>query len=131
MIHTLKPSIMKLSAISFLIIFGLTSCASVKESSESSASDNHSIEEVQEEQPILPDNLRAIGKVFVSEGDCPLFIRTDVDGNKINVYPINLPDKYQEDGLQIDFEYRLSRAPQPAGCSVKYTVSIESVSPTM
>lgn len=39
-----------------------------------------------------------------------------------------LPDKFDKDGIQIKFHYRLLRMPNPAGCSVGLPAEITDIS---
>lgn len=75
------------------------------------------------------------GTVHLSANGCPYYIEiqksknTNIEKESFkNVYPVNLDEKYRKDGLKIHFNYNISRAMTPAGCTVDAVVSVENVS---
>lgn len=75
------------------------------------------------------------GTVHLSANGCPYYIEIQKSKNTNlekesfkNVYPVNLDDKYRKDGLKIHFNYNISRAMTPAGCTVDAVVSVDNVS---
>ena len=82
-------------------------------------------------------NSNYYGTVHLSANGCPYYIEIqktkNTNNDKINyqfknIYPVNLEEKYRKDGLKIHFNYNISRAMTPAGCSVDAVVSVENVS---
>tara|TARA_B110000285_G_scaffold143059_1_gene159859 strand:- start:2341 stop:2643 length:303 start_codon:yes stop_codon:yes gene_type:complete len=59
--------------------------------------------------------------------DCT-FIHSDIDGDSITMYPVHLDKQFCISGKQIQFDYSISRAPQPTKCIVDLVVSISNVS---
>ncbi len=75
------------------------------------------------------------GTVHLSANGCPYYIeiqkskKTNIAKETFkNVYPVNLEEKFRKDGLKIHFNYNISRAMTPAGCTVDAVVSVENVS---
>ena len=75
-----------------------------------------------------------LGKVHISKNEaCPLYITIEGVFSKSSIvdfhtiYPINLEQKYQKNGLYIQFNYTISRAMSPEGCTIDGVVSVENV----
>jgi hypothetical protein len=73
----------------------------------------------------LQENER-IGTVHLGTKDCPVVISTKEDGKMKGFYPINIDDSLKVDGKQFIFTYVPSRAPQPEGCDVDMTISLQT-----
>lgn len=59
---------------------------------------------------------------------CSPLIETTIDGELVKLYPVNLSEKFQVDGLKIKFNYLPSRAQQPESCTlITRVVSVENV----
>jgi hypothetical protein len=74
------------------------------------------------------------GKVHIEANDaCPAYITIEGAYSKSSliefrsIYPINLDRKFKKDGCCIRFNYTLSRAMSPEGCSTDAVVSLEQV----
>jgi hypothetical protein len=75
-----------------------------------------------------------LGKVHISKNEtCPVYITIEGVFSKSSIvdfhtlYPINLDRKYQKNGLYIQFNYTISRAKSPEGCTTDGVVSVENV----
>lgn len=74
-----------------------------------------------------------IGMIHVSEGGCPFYIEISealnpgkaIDFQK--VYPVNLKDSMKKKGLKVSFNYTLSKAMSPEGCTADAVVQIEQI----
>ncbi len=75
------------------------------------------------------------GTIHLNESGCPYFI--DVEqvlvsnwssylGKKL--YPVQLEDKFKKNGLKLNFNLTVSRAPSPADCQIDYVVSLSNLS---
>ena len=78
-----------------------------------------------EEPPVDPVN-RVLGTVHLNEG-CGVYIEVVTDEGMQLFYPVNLDEVFKVEGARIKFEYALSRAMQPKGCSVDATVTVSDV----
>lgn len=101
-------------------LLGMVSCKTEEEAVTTT------IEE-QVEKPAELTN-RLVGIVHISEEGCPVEIEAKMNsGEMMALYPIDLEDKYKVEGMRIRFTYAASKAPQPAGCSAKMTISLSDV----
>ena len=69
---------------------------------------------------------RVLGIVHTPAEGCPYYIET-TSGKSLTLYPVNLIEKYQVEGLLLKFDYTLSRAQQPEGCKVDMVVYFDEV----
>lgn len=77
------------------------------------------------------------GIVHLNKNGCPFYIEINqcLVSNlsyylgKI-IYPIQLDEKFKKDGLNLKFNFTVSRAMSPTDCKVDYVVSLENVSVT-
>lgn len=81
-------------------------------------------------QPVIIDDIKAIrddvvGYIRKTESGCGIYIETA--DSKERYYPVNLDSKFKQDGLKVSFSYNVSRAAQPKGCEVDYTISIVEI----
>jgi hypothetical protein len=67
-----------------------------------------------------------IGTVYLGTKDCPVMISVKEGGKVKGFYPINIDDSLKIDGKQFIFTYVPSRAPQPEGCNVDMTISLQT-----
>ncbi|MFM7661708.1 MAG: hypothetical protein ACKO6A_03510 [Bacteroidota bacterium] len=72
------------------------------------------------------------GIVYLSQNGCPYFIEitessiAGIDvGNKI--YPVQLNEKFKQNGLKIIFDALISRAPSPSDCMVNNVVVLSDI----
>lgn len=75
-----------------------------------------------------------LGKVHLSKKEaCPVYITIEGVFSKSSIvdfrmiYPINLESAFKKDGLYIRFNYTVSRAMSPEGCTTDGVVSLENV----
>lgn len=91
---------------------------------------------VKKMQPYNPTDFNGdvfIGMIHVSEEGCPLYIEISealnpgkaIDFRK--VYPVNLKDSMKKKGLKVSFNYTLSKAMNPEGCTADAVVQIEQI----
>ena len=73
------------------------------------------------------ENYRVVGIVHISETECPIYIETKLKDSTVNMYPMNLEEKYKRDGMKLKFDYALSRGAQPVNCDVDMVVSMSDV----
>lgn len=75
------------------------------------------------------------GIIHMNENGCPYYIEITncyvshlayYIGKK--VYPVELEEKYKKEGLEIQFDLYLSKAPSPTDCQIDYVVSLEKIS---
>jgi hypothetical protein len=87
-------------------------------------------------QPYNPTDFNGdvfIGIIHVSEEGCPFYIEISealnpgkaIDFRK--VYPVNLKDSMKKKGLKVSFNYTLSKAMSPEGCTTDAVVQIEQI----
>lgn len=75
------------------------------------------------------ENYRIIGVVHVSDTGCKLYIDAQEKDKKVKMYPVNLDEKFQKEGMRLKFDYAASRAPLPDGCDAAQVVSVSDVTP--
>lgn len=75
-------------------------------------------------QTRIGDNYRIVGVIHVNDDPCGAYIEAQEKDGMVKMYPVNLEDKYKKDGLRVKFDYTLSRAMQPAGCSVDKVIAV-------
>jgi hypothetical protein len=111
----------------FISLFLLTlgSCCSSRKATESTVEKTE--ETKTEVMTEIKAEIRYVGTVRVSESGCPLWIEVKDSANIFNVYPVNLDDKFKNDGMRLRFNMITSRAPQPTGCSVQHAVVVSEV----
>lgn len=63
-----------------------------------------------------------------AEQGCALLVEVQSNSEHQWLFPIALNDKFKKEGLQINFNYRLSRAPQ-GECNIGQTAVLEKVRP--
>jgi hypothetical protein len=115
---------MKLIVVSLFLI-SLCSCCASRKASENKMSN---VEETQTEvMTEIKADIRYVGTVHVAETGCPLWIEVKDSANVFNVYPVNLEDKFKNEGMRLRFNMITSRAPQPQGCSVQHAVVVSEV----
>lgn len=75
-----------------------------------------------------------LGKVHISKNDaCPIYVSIEGVFSKSSIvdfhtiYPVNLESKFKKDGIYIRFNYTVSRAMSPQGCTTDGVVSLENV----
>jgi hypothetical protein len=79
-------------------------------------------------EPAVPKTLGKVSHQFRGEG-CFTVIIIKQPGNDIILIPKNpLPKKFDKNGLEIKFEYRLLRMPNPKGCEKGRPAEITNIS---
>jgi len=75
-----------------------------------------------------------LGKVHLSKKEaCPIYITIEGVFSKSSIvdfhtiYPVNLEGEFKKDGIYIRFNYTVSRAMSPQGCTTDGVVSLENV----
>jgi hypothetical protein len=75
-----------------------------------------------------------LGKVHLSKKEaCPVYVSIEGVFSKSSIvdfhtiYPINLEKEFKKDGIYIRFNYTVSRAMSPEGCTTDGVVSLENV----
>lgn len=116
---------MKYVVIMCALLIGF-SCANHKEKVNEIESHEELVKKT-EDSLTTPDNYRVIGLVHVSETECPLYIEAKLADKTVNMYPMNLDEKYKREGMKIKFAYALSRGPQPENCELDMVVSLTDV----
>ena len=102
----------------------------VTENIESSSTEEAVVEEAVTEEVIdqTSENYRVIGIVRENSKGCDFCVETEIAPGEFKfLYVVNLEDQYKSDGQKIKFDYALSRAMIPEGCSAEMTVSISDV----
>ena len=56
------------------------------------------------------------------------YIEVIIEKDMLTMYPVNMSDEFKKSGLKISFDYRPSKAPQPANCKVDRVISVSNVS---
>ena len=108
-----NTEIMKIKSVLFIsIAFLLFSCGTHKELTEEATIENH----------------QTLGEVIITDSGCIVQIVVSNDTETIKMYPANLDEQYQKNGMFIYFNYEMSRVMQPSECDVNYTVSVSNVS---
>ncbi len=116
---------MKIIIIAALVLFTL-GCANRKEKMQENESHEELMNKTEEQNSTELEN-RVIGIVHVSESDCPVYIEAKLTDHAVNMFPINIEDKYKVEGMKIKFTYELSRGAQPENCDVDMVVSLSDV----
>ncbi len=109
------------------IVFLFFSCGNQKKVAE-----NENIEKVEQvsdqtEEETVVNNFRMVGKVHLTDKGCMVYIDAKGDGDSIKMYPVNLEDKYNVEGMLIRFTYRPSKAKQPKDCDCDMPVIVSDV----
>lgn len=74
------------------------------------------------------------GTVRLNNNGCPYYIEinkclvSNLEYLGKTIYPIQLDDKFKKEGLNLKFNFTVSRAMSPTDCLVDYVVSLENVS---
>jgi hypothetical protein len=102
------------------------SCANRKEKVNENESNKELLNKT-EDTIASPESNRLVGIVHVSETECPLYIEAKLTDRSVNMYPINLDDKFKYEGMKIKFTYELSREADPENCDVEMVVSLSEV----
>ena len=58
---------------------------------------------------------------------CPVTILSDAAVDSKGFYPVNLDKSFHKDGLEIKFNYTLSRAPLPTLCEEYTAIVIDAI----
>jgi hypothetical protein len=66
------------------------------------------------------------GEIQINDDGCGAIIVAKINGKKMRLYPVNLPESLQQNGNEIVFTYVQSRAPQPEGCVIDMVIALES-----
>ena len=66
------------------------------------------------------------GEIQINDDTCGAIIVAKINGKKMRLYPVNLPESLQQNGNEIVFTYVQSRAPQPEGCVIDMVIALES-----
>jgi hypothetical protein len=66
------------------------------------------------------------GEIQINDDTCGAIIVAKINGKKMRLYPVNLPEKLKQNGDEIIFTYVQSRAPQPEGCLIDMVIALES-----
>ncbi|NOQ71976.1 MAG: hypothetical protein GQ574_08240 [Crocinitomix sp.] len=106
------------------VLFLAAACGNQKETMQEKEATEQEIETVTEE---TTENYRVVGIVHVSETDCLLYIETKLKDSTVNMYPMNLDEKYMRDGMKLKFAYTLSRGAQPENCDIDMVVAMSDV----
>lgn len=110
-IFTLFQKLFLISVIFFTLIVVFSGCKSVKTKHSSSST------QIQE-QPANTDKTKGTVSFQFKETGCrSVILVTNDDGEMILIPKDNLPEEFDIDGLQIYFNYRLLKMPNPDGCS--------------
>jgi len=120
-----KIRVMKYVVIMSALLIGF-SCANHKEKVNEIESHEELVNK-EEDSITSPENYRVIGLVHVSETECPLYIEAKLTNGAVNMYPMNLDEKYKREGMKIKFAYELSRGAQPENCELDMVVSVSDV----
>ncbi|MFT5822791.1 MAG: hypothetical protein ACI8ZM_004048 [Crocinitomix sp.] len=112
------------SIIVLSVLFLATACGNQKETMQEKEAIEQEIEPVTE---VVNENYRVVGIVHISETDCPIYIETKLKDSTVNMYPMNLEEKYKRDGMKLKFDYALSRGAQPENCDIDMVVSMSDV----
>jgi len=121
---------------SYLLIglFGLflLSCGNSQEVVEDETADlptdqNAETETTEEVEEVMEDNYRIIGLVHIQDGECPIWIEARGKDGPLKIYPVNLEEKYQQEGMKIKFAYTHSMAQQPEGCDIDLVAVLNDV----
>lgn len=107
-----------------LLTFG---CANRKEKMQENESHEELMNKTEEQNSTELEN-RVIGIVHVSETECPLYIEAKLTDHAVKMYPMNLEDKFKNEGMKLKFTYELSRGAQPENCDIDMVVSLSEVS---
>lgn len=83
---------------------------------------------ISDDNSLSQEEAMMIGTVHVGHKECPLFIETKEADIVVTMYPVNLDEKLQIDGIKIKFSYHPSKARQPENCAVDRVVALENVS---
>ncbi len=118
-----KPLIEMKHIIVLGILIFTFACGSHKESTH----ETEAIEEEIIDANDTSENYRVVGIVHVSETECPLYIEAREKDKTINLYPMNLDEKYKKEGMKLKFEYAISKGAMPANCNADLVVSLTDV----
>jgi hypothetical protein len=97
------------------VLFLAAACGNRKETMQEIDSVEEEIEEAVEE---AQENYRVIGIVHIDEPDCPIYLETKLKDKTVMMYPMNLEEKYKNEGMKLKFDYALSRGQQPENCDI-------------
>lgn len=89
---------------------------------------NHEDHMVEDKNSVSQIEPMMVGTVHVGHKECPLYIETKEEDMIVKMYPVNLDEKLQIDGIKIQFSYHPSKARQPENCAVDKVVALDNVS---
>jgi hypothetical protein len=126
--------------ISLVLLALLFSCGNTKEVSQETAGEplNKNDKEILDD-PLIPVDkagrpmvveemilLEAI--VRINKRNCPYYLEV-VEGDLFfTAYPVNLPENFQVEGKRIKFEYVVSKAQSPEGCTANKVIALSNLS---
>lgn len=65
-----------------------------------------------------PEYIQGTVTTGYAADDCKFLIQVQGKGGEQLINPVNLPDKYKENGAKIDFMWTASKAPQKDNCNI-------------
>ena len=123
----------------FLIAFTLFACGNTKRTkggSEGSPAPpvdvvdevEETAENAEEGGTITAQTVSVVGTVHVSDTGCPLYIDAVAAEQEVKLYPVNLEDKFKNEGMKLKFKYQPSKIQQPDSCPDAMPVTLSDVS---
>ncbi|MCH2235876.1 MAG: hypothetical protein MK078_16665 [Crocinitomicaceae bacterium] len=123
----------------YLFLFGLSillfACGNSKGSADSTTTSTETTEDkdngaetIEEGGTITAQVVSVVGVVHVSETGCPLYIAAEAGDEKLTLYPVNLEDKFKNEGMKLKFKYQPSKIQQPDACPDAMPVTLSDVS---
>lgn len=75
-----------------------------------------------------PTEERLTGTVHI-QSTCGALIEAKIGKEKVTIFPNNLDEKYQVEGMKLKFYFRNSSIPVPANCPAQARGNVEEVTP--
>lgn len=113
---------MKLLLLPISICFMMLSCGNSKEM-ETVVEDSETVTDVVEK-------IRIVGTVRITDTGCKLYIdAVENDGSTFKIYPENLDERFQKEGMYLKFYYDKTETEVPANCEVDMCATLTDVTP--
>ena len=112
---------MKLLILPLSICFMMLSCGNSKNTTSDSSTDltTESVEKI-----------RIVGTVRISDTGCKLHIDArENDGSTFNLYPENLDERFQVEGMYLKFYYTKTNTKLPENCKAEMSATLSEVTP--
>ena len=65
--------------------------------------------------------------VYIKSEGCPLYLRVSEGEQMVKLFPIDLPARFQVDGMKLIFDYVDAKGTYPESCNFTKAISVSNV----